>query len=401
MKKIKNSLAIVSICCVMYSCSSPTNPNNTLENYNISSNLPDTTVTSPKDSTKGKKIKLAILLDTSGSMDGLLEQAKLQLWNIVMQLAKAKDNEGKDPVIELALYHYGNDDLSVRNAYVQKLSNLTQELDEISEKLFALQTNGGEEYCGAVIQAAIKELEWSKNPDDLNVIYIAGNEPFNQGDVHYEKICALAKQKNIVLNTIYCGEYNLGINEYWKHGAELTGGMYMVINHNDKIVDIATPYDQKIANLNAQLNTTYVSYGFKGRENKLKQEREDLNARNYSDAKIAERAISKSSKVYNNISWDIVDAFGNEPEKITQLTKENLAEEMQNLSAEEKISLVKKLKTKRLQITKEINEINKLRNDFVIKERQKLSQTNVDDVIGKSIKTLAQQKGFVFTQDIN
>ena len=150
-----------------------------------------------------------------------------------------------------------------------------------------------------------------------------------------------------------------------------------------------------------QLNSTYVSYGFKGRENKLKQEREDLNAQNYSDAKIAERAISKSSKVYNNMSWDIVDAFGNEPEKITQLTKENLAEEMQNLSNKEKINLVKELKIKRLKITKEINELNKLRNDFVLKERQKLNQTNVDDVIGKSIKTQAQQKGFVFTQDIN
>lgn len=401
MKKIKKSLAIVSICCVMYSCSSPINPKNTLENPPVTSNLLDTTLTRPKDTTKGKKIKLAILLDTSGSMEGLIEQAKLQLWNIIMQLAKAKDNEGKDPVIELALYQYGNDDLPVSKAYVQKLSNLTQELDDISEKLFALQTNGGEEYCGAVIKAAINELEWSKNPDDLNIMYIAGNEPFNQGNVPYEKICALAKQKNIVVNTIYCGEYNLGKNEYWKHGAELTGGMYMVINQNDEIVDIATPYDQKIANLNVQLNSTYVSYGFKGRENKLKQEREDLNAQNYSDAKIAERAISKSSKVYNNVSWDIVDAFGNEPEKITQLSKENLAEEMQNLSDKEKINLVKDLKIKRLKITKEINELNKLRNDFVLKERQKLNQTNVDDVIGKSIKTQAQQKGFVFTQDIN
>ena len=225
MKKIKKSLAIVSICCVMFSCSSPTNPKNTHENSTVTSNLLDTTVSLPKDTTKGKKIKLAILLDTSGSMDGLIEQAKLQLWNIVMQLAKAKDNEGKDPVIELALYQFGNDDLPVSKAYVQKLSNLTQELDEISEKLFALQTNGGEEYCGAVIKAAINELEWSKNPDDLNVMYIAGNEPFNQGNVPYEKICALAKQKKIVVNTIYCGEYNLGINEYWKHGAELTGGM--------------------------------------------------------------------------------------------------------------------------------------------------------------------------------
>ena len=32
-------------------------------------------------------IQMAILLDTSGSMDGLIEQAKAQLWKIVNELA--------------------------------------------------------------------------------------------------------------------------------------------------------------------------------------------------------------------------------------------------------------------------------------------------------------------------
>ena len=107
---------------------------------------------------KKTKIKLALILDTSNSMDGLIDQAKNQLWKIVMELAKTKDKNGEDPDIDLALYQYGNDGLSMRNGYVQKVQSFTGELDEISEKLFALNTNGGEEYCGTVINTSLNEL---------------------------------------------------------------------------------------------------------------------------------------------------------------------------------------------------------------------------------------------------
>ena len=41
-------------------------------------------------------IQMAILLDTSGSMEGLIEQAKTQLWKIVNEMALAKKH-GKVP----------------------------------------------------------------------------------------------------------------------------------------------------------------------------------------------------------------------------------------------------------------------------------------------------------------
>ncbi len=90
-------------------------------------------------------IQVALLLDTSNSMDGLIEQAKSRLWNIVNTLTTLK-YEGKSPKIEIALYEYGNDGLSDEN-WVRKVTPLTQDLDLISEKLFALKTNGGTEYC--------------------------------------------------------------------------------------------------------------------------------------------------------------------------------------------------------------------------------------------------------------
>jgi hypothetical protein len=44
-----------------------------------------------------------------------------------------------------------------------------------------LRTNGGSEYCGAVIRDASMNLKWDDNNQSMKLIYIAGNEPFDQG----------------------------------------------------------------------------------------------------------------------------------------------------------------------------------------------------------------------------
>ena len=143
-----------------------------------------------------QKIQVALLMDTSSSMDGLIEQAKSQLWKIVNELATAKYN-GERPMIEIALYHYGNDNLKASDQYVQQILPFTTDLDKVSEELFNLSTNGGEEYCGAVIKDATLNLNWSTSNEDLKLVYIAGNEPFNQGTVNYEKACREAISKGI------------------------------------------------------------------------------------------------------------------------------------------------------------------------------------------------------------
>ena len=79
------------------------------------------------------KIQVALLFDTSNSMDGLIDQAKSRLWDIVNTLTTLK-YEGKTPVIEIALYEYGNDGLPVVNNYIRQVAPLTTDLDLISEK---------------------------------------------------------------------------------------------------------------------------------------------------------------------------------------------------------------------------------------------------------------------------
>ena len=160
---------------------------------------------------KDQTIMMALLLDTSNSMDGLIDQAKSQLWKIVNEVAAAKSADGKQPNIKLALYEYGNAGLSSHEGYIRQVSALTEDLDVMSEKLFSLSTNGGNEFCGQVIKTALNQLAWSASNADLKMIFIAGNEPFTLGSVSYELACGAAKEKGVVVNTIYCGDSNDGI----------------------------------------------------------------------------------------------------------------------------------------------------------------------------------------------
>ena len=156
-------------------------------------------------------VQIAILLDTSGSMQGLIEQAKSQLWKICNEFIKARQ-DGVAPEIQVALYEYGKDSLSQNSGWIRQIQPLTQDLDKISEELFALKTNGGQEYCGWVIKDAVNELAWSPRSDVYKVIFIAGNEPFTQGPVNYAESCKAAITKGIIVNTIHCG----GEMEGWR-----------------------------------------------------------------------------------------------------------------------------------------------------------------------------------------
>ena len=121
----------------------------------------------------GPTIQIAILLDTSSSMDGLINQAKEQIWNLVNEVSKAnKDN--KEVSLQVSLYEYGKSTLSINDGYIKMLSPLTNDLDFLSEILFDLKTNGGEEYAGEVINKAVDNLYWSDHEDDLKIIIIAG-----------------------------------------------------------------------------------------------------------------------------------------------------------------------------------------------------------------------------------
>lgn len=341
-------------------------------------------------------IQVALLLDTSNSMDGLINQAKSQLWSLVNELSEAR-RDGHAPHVQLALYEYGNDKLSISKGYIRQVLPLTTDLDSVSEALFALSTDGGSEHAGQAIDKALTELEWSKFDEDLKLIIIAGNEPFTQGPVSYRTACEHAKRDGVLIDTIHCGDAQQGINGKWKAGAECSGGIYMTIDQDAKSVHIDSPYDDKILDLNKRLNTTYLGYGAQGREKEARQMAQDNNAGSYSKKSALSRAKSKSSSLYRNESWDVVDAYAADPDAIITMEAAKLPDAMKDMDAGERKAFVEKKTSERMQIQSEIKSLEKKRKSFVAQERKSMAQTKtLDNVMVDAVKRQAQSKGYDF-----
>lgn len=342
------------------------------------------------------KIQVAICIDVSNSMDGLIDQTKSQLWKMVNELATSK-KEAVTPDIELALYEYGNSGLSATNGYIRQITELTTDLDLISEKLFALTTNGGDEYCGWTISDVTKNLKWSENNDDLKLIIIAGNEPFNQGKVDYKASCKAAIAKGIMINTIHCGDYETGVRTFWKDGADLADGKYMNINQDAKVVHVETPFDAEILKLNQDLNKTYIGFGSAGESRIQMQKKQDSNAASYGAANNVERAVSKSKSAYKNEEWDLVDAMAKDEAVLEEVEKEALPEEMQEMDKKERKEFIETKSKERTEIQTKINDLNKKRQVFIAEGKNgNAEKLTLDKVMLKAIREQANAKNYEF-----
>jgi len=331
------------------------------------------------------QIQIAILLDTSGSMSGLIEQAKTQLWRIVNEFVNVTKN-GKRPVLQIALFEYGNSGLESSAGWIRVILPLTDDLDKVSQELFALTTNGGDEYCGQVISVAVGSLEWSASKDDYKVIFIAGNEPFTQGPVNYADACKAAIEKGIIVNTIHCGSDSDGINGKWKDGALLADGSYMWIDQNRKVVHFAAPQDDEIAKLSAELNTTYIPYGERGVAGVENQSVQDDNATTVSPGSVTERAVTKASANYRNDAWDLVDAVNNDTVKLEDLKPEDLPDAMQKMTLDEQRKHVATVTQQRAAVQERIQELNDERKVFIAEERAKLAESDEADTLDEAMQ---------------
>jgi hypothetical protein len=356
-----------------------------------------------KSSTQNKKttaaqpkIQAAILLDVSGSMDGLIEQAKAQLWNMVSTMGKAKCSNDATPQIEIALYEYGRTNNDATKGYVKQLSGFTNDLDSLSKILFSLKTNGGDEFCGHVIKSSLDELAWDAAPENYKVIFIAGNEDFLQGDVKYIDACLLARQKGVIVNTIYCGDRMQGIKEHWNLLGECGNGSFTNINQNDKIDDIPTPYDSLLITMNGNLNNTYLAYNYSGSV-KIRG-MASLDQANYSMSKSAgiKRAkVKANSKVYNNASWDLIDAKEKDGEGfIDKLDRKTLPDSLKNKTTEELKKLVTEKQNQRSATQRQIEELSAKRDAYIATERAKnatKTTTNMETEVERIIKEQAKR----------
>lgn len=335
-------------------------------------------------------IQVALLLDTSNSMDGLINQARTQLWKIVNQFNRTR-HHGQMPKLQVALYEYGNNGLAAGEGYIRMVLPLTTDLDLVSEKLWDLKTNGGSEYCGQVIHNAVKELDWNTNERVYRAIFIAGNEPFTQGQLDYHRACSEALGKGIIINTIHCGPEGVGREGRWDDGAKIGEGRFLNIDQDRACVAIPAPQDDEIAKLSLELNRTYVPYGSNGFVGQQRQVAQDLNALNSGVAANSERAASKSGTIYSNGGWDLVDARKENRADLSKLKDAELPKEMQGMSPAEREKYISDQAAKRAAIQEKIAQLANDRVKFISDAQKKQTSEGADTFDSAVLKAVAEQ----------
>ena len=340
------------------------------------------------------RVELAICLDTSGSMDGLIDAARQKLWSIVNDLATATPT----PELRVALLTFGNDGHDATGGWVKVDSPFTTDLDLISEALFALKTNGGTEYVGRVLDATTR-LAWTEGDDVLKITIVAGNESAEQDpDVKLTDVCPKLIAHGVIVNSVYCGPETDEFAPAWRQVGRLADGQFASIDHQNGTVVVETPFDEELGRLSASINGTYLWFGDAGRLAGANQVRQDANALHLNTAAVASRAKTKGGQLYNN-GADLVHACSVGLVALEEVKEEDLPEEMKKLSPEERTKFLEEKEAERKKIQEEIAALSKKRDAFVAAEMEKraLEETDsFDHAVRGAIREQASAKGFTF-----
>jgi len=212
----------------------------------------------PQTPANARRVEAVFVLDTTGSMSGLIQAAKEKIWSIATTMAQA------DPAPEIRIGLVGYRDRG--DAYVTKVVDLSTDLDSMYAALMEFRADGGgdtPESVNEALHAAVHEISWSASQNDYKVIFLVGDAPPHmdyQDEPRYPEIVAAATRKGIVVNPIQCGGM-LGTVAPWQETAALGGGRYFRVEQAGSAVAVATPYDAEIAKLSAELDSTRLFFG--------------------------------------------------------------------------------------------------------------------------------------------
>ncbi|MCR9201533.1 MAG: VWA domain-containing protein [Planctomycetaceae bacterium] len=346
-------------------------------------------------------IQLAILLDTSGSMDGLIDQARCQLWTAVSEVAKAR-RDGQPVRLEIAVYQYGTQFVSKSKGSLRQICGFTDDLDEVSAALFGLHVKGGDEYCGEVISRAVADLDWAPQSDVYKSIFIAGNESFQQGEVTFASALPQLNERGVVVNTIFCQSPKYPADEVWQLAAETSGGRYSLIDHNHHLPNIPTPMDEDLVKLNEEMNETFVWFGNGGDQAAANQREQDANARKLSAHAFAARMSSKIGHLYHHVDHDLIDALEHKKVTLAKMPVEKMPETLQAMSEEERLTWLNGMITKRQSIRRRMADVISRRHTFLMSQLpgQAGQPVVLGDALTGVLTAQASDRGFEFEEDV-
>lgn len=346
-------------------------------------------------------VEVVFVLDTTGSMGGLISAAKEKIWSIANTLATADPA----PVIKMGLVGYRDRG----DTYVTTLTGLSDDLDAVYVNLMKFQANGGGDTPESVNQAlyeAVTQAQWSTSPSVYRVIFLVGDAPPKMNyrdDVKYARSCRLAAEKDIIINTIQCGSM-AATKPIWQEIAQLGRGDYFNVAQSGSAVLYDTPYDDKIAELSRDLDGTRIFYGTAEdlRKEKARKEAADTIYESARPSAVAKRTIfnSKAAGAKNFIgSQELVHAVESDEVELSGLPKDQLPPELQHLSLDALKKHIKEKSSKRKQLQAQIETLAQKRQAFIeakVKAKKGKGADSLDAKIYKSIQSQAADKKIIY-----
>lgn len=339
-----------------------------------------------------QRIEVCFVLDTTGSMGGLIAGAKAKIWGMANDIIAAKPT----PEVRFALIGYrdrGDD-------YVTKLTPLTDDLDGVYAELNKFQANGGgdgPESVGRALDESVRKIAWTKDTSVLKVIYLVGDAPphFYKDEPEWKKVCGEAVKRDLIINTVQCGN-DSETTKVWKEIADLSEGAFAAIPQDGGVVAIAAPQDKELSELNVKVGRTMIGWGKESarREVAAKQ----MAAESAVPAAAASRLSynAKSGKTVQG-EGELLDALAEQKITLDKVKSADLPKELQTLSPDELKAEVKKKQKERAGLQKRIAELSKERDAYIDAERKKLTKAGkgdgFDEKVSQSLRAQAKRKG--------
>lgn len=341
------------------------------------------------------RIEVCFVLDTTGSMSGLIEGAKQKIWSIANEMVSAKPT----PEIRVGLVAYRDRG----DAYIVKTFDLSSDIDAVYANLQGFSAGGGGDTPESVNEAlyeAVHKLDWSQDRSVLKVIFLVGDAPphMDYNTPKYPEICQAAMKKDLIINTVQCGSMAETI-PIWKAIAQLGEGSYVAIAQSGGMVAIATPMDAELAELNRQLGKTIVAYGGEA-------VRRSVTAKQMA-AEAAPAAVSADRLTFNarygvavQGEGELLDSLASGKLTLSDVKKDQLPTDWQKLSEAELAAKIAKQQAERSELKAQILRLGQARDAYLAKERQRLADAgkgdSFDEHVSQAIRAQAARKNIEF-----
>ena len=322
-------------------------------------------------------VEIAFVLDTTGSMGGLLEGAKQKIWSIATSVVDA--NPDADIRIGLVAYR------DIGDEYVTRTFDLTTDIQDIYANLLELKARGGGDWPESVNEAldvAVNKLQWTKGSDARRIVFLVGDAPPHMDyaqDTKYPKTLAVAKQRDIVVNAVLAGRAR-DTERVWQDIAQLGDGRFIPIPQDGgEVVVIETPYDDDIIILQKEINGTVIPYG----PQKL-QKRVEEKTRQLSQVAVATPAsasdmasyLNKRSKVSSEAvtgDGDLVSAVASGRATLGSVKDEELPDGLRKLSPEQRKAELDKQTQARKTLNEKLAGLVQKRDAYVADKKRSAS----------------------------